>query len=549
MNKLMPWAVCGLVAGCAGSAPVQQAAPAAKPVSQVAPAAPKEPQLVTVDSPSPLINIKLMVRVGSAADPVGKEGLARLVATSLIQGAFGDPAKPTTKEQLADLVQPWGDDAMPRAFVAGETSTFNMTVPRDVLAEYIQKILEPMLSKPMFRTDELDRLKGEMKSQISQVRHETLEGLGLAAMDQHVNEGTGFTHPAFGTETSLPQLTQADVKAFYAAFYRPGNIIVGLSTKDDAVVKPVLAAVNKLPNPATPMPSVAVGAPAPVAGRSAIVVVEPNAPAAGIHLGFPLTINRTDDDYWPLYVAQTWFGTHRDSFGRLYQQIRQARGYNYGDYAYVEHWQGKPFSLFQIFNQPRKQQYFSIWIRPVAYEHAYHLTKAATYELARLVGDGMTDAQVEEAKKKAKVLYLNLAETVDRILAAKVDDAFYGMSPGYIEDYVRAIEAVTPARVNAAIKKHLQVEHLKYVLVTNEAQADALVDQLKGNAPAYGKSFADYELAKVKRKDGTEVWQVPVNKVDMIRLDSVWANYSLDLGTVKKVDVKQLFKTRSFISD
>lgn len=32
---------------------------------------------------------------------------------------------------------------------------------------------------------------------------------------------------------------------------------------------------------------------------------------------------------WPLYVANVYLGTHRDSFGQLYQKIREERGYNY----------------------------------------------------------------------------------------------------------------------------------------------------------------------------------------------------------------------------
>src|SRR3546814_9933605 len=37
-----------------------------------------------------------------------------------------------------------------------------------------------------------------------------------------------------------------------------------------------------------------------------------------------------------LWLAKTWLGEHRSSSSHLYQRIREERGMNYGDYAYVE---------------------------------------------------------------------------------------------------------------------------------------------------------------------------------------------------------------------
>ncbi|MBW3670960.1 MAG: insulinase family protein, partial [Acidobacteria bacterium] len=344
-----------------------------------------EPEVVTLDSPSPLVVMKVMVRSGYTSDPAGEAGLANLVAEGVIEGGFGDPNNPVTKEQLAEITQPWGDGAMPGAQVAGRATTFHMTVPRDVLQRYLDEVFIPMFTRPLFIDAELDRLKNEMKAAISSVRYENLEQLGLDAIDEYVNEGTAYEHQGFGAEETIPALSREDVVRFYRSFYRPGNMIVGVSSSDRAVIDPIVAAVKQINAGVTAeVPRLDLGSPEEIRGRQAVVIEEPNAPAAAIHVGFPLEVNRADPDFWPLYVAQTWFGTHRDSFGRLYQQIRQERGYNYGNYAYIEHWDGKPFNLFQIFNQPREQQYFSIWIRPVAYDYAYHLGKAATFELDRM---------------------------------------------------------------------------------------------------------------------------------------------------------------------
>lgn len=533
------------LAGCA--IPISQPpAPAPVPVSG--------PQsgvtLVTLDSPSPLLAVKLMVKAGSTDDPIGKEGLARLVAESLIQGGFGEAAATVTKERLAEITQPWGEGAMPAAQISSETTTFHMVIPRDVLSTYLQQVLGPMLTSPQFSGSELDRLRNEALAQISVARSEDLENLGLSAIEQYVMEGTRFQHQPFGTELGLAAINREDVIAFFRAHYRPGNVILGISTADRAITDPVVAVVERMnrgvegavPQP----PAVSV---APISGRQAVVIDQPNAPAASLHLGFPISVRRTDPDFWPLYVANTWLGTHRDSTGHLYQMIRQERGYNYGDYSYIEHWNGRTGSLFQIFNQPRSQQYFSIWVRPVQHEYAYPLMKAITYELDRMVQQGLTAGEVASAKNKAKVLYVNLGETVSRLLAAKMDDAFYGMEPGFLENYLENVDRVTVDQVNAAIRRHLQTGNLKYLVVTSSEHAPALVSQIRGNQPAQGKSFADYEFPQAKRADGTVEYQIPEEKREMVDRDALWAAYPLNIQSVRVVPVRSIFRTGEFIAE
>lgn len=87
------------------------------------------PNLVTLPSSSSLYQIQIMVRTGSADDPVGKEGTASLVARALIEGGFGDPKNPITKEKLADTTRPWGDAATPRSWWTNRRRPFRSLFP------------------------------------------------------------------------------------------------------------------------------------------------------------------------------------------------------------------------------------------------------------------------------------------------------------------------------------------------------------------------------------------------------------------------------------
>ena len=65
-------------------------------------------------------------------------------------------------------------------------------------------------------------------------------------------------------------------------------------------------------------------------------------------------------------VCRVWLGEHRASQGRLFQRLREVRGLNYGNYAYIEAF---PQGMYQFFPDPnlgRRAQIFEVWIRPVA---------------------------------------------------------------------------------------------------------------------------------------------------------------------------------------
>jgi zinc protease len=532
---------------CATTAP-PPAAPAPvvnAPAPIIAPPsyAPGQPRVATLDSRAPLVTIRVMITHGATSDPAGKEGLATLVSDAVTDGGFRRGNEIVTKEQLAEMTMPWGSGARPTVFSSARTTTFFFTAPREMIGKYITDVLRPMLTEPVFAAAEIDRLKNETMSQISSLRSEDLEGLGLAAIDQYVLDGTGYAHHVLGRETTVPTITRDDVVHFYRDYYRPENAIIGISTTDQAVVSQVRDAVSAMNGDATsPSPTVAMAKPTAFTGRHALVIEEPNAPAASIHLGFPIDVNRNSPDFWPLYVANVWLGTHRDSFGQLYQKIREERGYNYGDYSYTEFWSGRPNSLFQVFNQPREQQYFSIWVRPVKHEHAVHMMKAVTYELQQLIRNGLTADQVQEAKNKARVLYLNLGETVPRLVGARVDDAFYGMQGGFLDSYVDAVSRVTPEQVNDAIRRNLSTANLKYVVVTSTPHLQTTVAQIRGNATVFGKSWQEYEFTQAKLPDGTMVWQIPDAKLPTVQLDAVWAATPLDVKDVEVRNVKEMFR-------
>ncbi|HEY9231342.1 MAG TPA: insulinase family protein, partial [Blastocatellia bacterium] len=173
---------------------------------------------------------------------------------------------------------------------------------------------------------------------------------------------------------------------------------------------------------------------------------------------------------WPaLLVVQSYLGQHRSSNSYLYQRLREIRGLNYGDYAYIEYF---PRGMFQFHPDPnlsRQQQIFQVWIRPVEPKNGLFALRAGLYELNKLVRDGMAEKDFEATQQFLSKFVNVLTKDQDAQLGYALDSRYYGL-PNFT-DYVRGqLAKLTLAEVNRAIKKYLQADRVKIVVVTQDAK-------------------------------------------------------------------------------
>jgi len=179
----------------------------------------------------------------------------------------------------------------------------------------------------------------------------------------------------------------------------------------------------------------------------------------------------------PLLVANSYLGEHRNSVGRLYQAIRETRGMNYGNYSYIEAFPAGYATQQPRVNVPRRSQLFEIWIRPISltapgnlHDRTLFATRAAMFELQKLVEKGMTPQEVATSKEFLRNYVGTWGATISRRLGYAVDDAFYGIGkPGFLQSLKAAVDKVTPEQVNAAIKKYLQDDNMYLVIITADA--------------------------------------------------------------------------------
>lgn len=472
------------------------------------------PPVVELKEPdSPFVAFNVWVRSGSAADPRGKEGLAALTAALVAEGSTQQDAYDAILAKLYPFAAGYG------AQVDKEMSVFAGRVHRDNLEAFYGLFRNALLS-PAFRQEDFDRMKAlQLNAVERQRRYSRDEELSKELLFWRAFQGTPYEHPVDGYVSSVRAITLDDVKAFHSAHYRRGNIVIGVGGGyPEGFAARVRRDIDTLPDGAP----AAIAAPAPARPDGVkVLIVEKNTDASAISFGFPLALTRGDPDFVPLLIANSYLGEHRNPVGRLYQRIREVRGMNYGNYAYIEAFPAGFATQQPRVNVARRSQVFEIWIRPISqtapgnlHDRTLFATRAALFELDRLVQNGMTADQVAASKSFLRNYVRTWGTTLSRRLAYAIDDAFHGIAaPGYLQSLPDAIDRATPEQVNAAVKKHLQARNFHLVVITRDAEAfrKRLVD-----GTATGITYAGERDASVLAEDKTIAsWPLNVRAEDV----------------------------------
>ncbi|MGO9923979.1 MAG: M16 family metallopeptidase [Isosphaeraceae bacterium] len=411
---------------------------------------------------NPLVAFRFVFRAGSQSDPAGKEGLAALTAAMVAEGG----TRSRTYEQVLAAFYPMA--ATLDAACHKEATVFSGLVHRDSVDAYLNLAAE-MLTQPRFAPEDFERLRNEALDYVTKyLRGSNDEELGKWALMTLLYKDHPYGHPDRGTEAALKAITLDDVKSFHRQQYTleslDRGIAGGFKPLTVARVNSGLAALPSAGPGAPPLPT----PPAPKGLE--VTIVEKPADATAISIGFPIDVTRRDADFYALAVANSYLGEHRTFNGKLMQDLRSKRGLNYGDFSYIEDFIQEGRSTFPVPNNPRRQQYFSIWIRPVPNDKAPFALRAALWELDRLVTRGMTPAEFE-ATRNFLLNYSKLwVQTLSRRLGYAMDADFYGCKD-LVSEMADRLPRLTVEEVNAAVRKHLAAPGMKVAIVARDAVA------------------------------------------------------------------------------
>ncbi len=432
-----------------------------------------EVRTIALSSPSSLVRVKLLFETGSASDPAGKEGLAALAASMITEAGSADMAYDEITRGLFPLAASFA------AQVDREMTTFTGVAHLDTLDQFLGIAL-PQLTRPGFREEDFQRLKAlHLNELVQDLRSNNEEELGKERLQELLFAGTPYGHAVLGTVAGLEAITLDDVREFVAGQYTRANLVLGTAGNlPENGLAAIKRAVAVLPE-GTKKPGKAI-TPREVAGLN-IEIVKKETRSVAVSFGHPIEVRRGHPDFVALWLARAWLGEHRASNGRLYHRIREVRGMNYGDYAYIEAFPRGMYQFFPDANLGRRAQIFEVWLRPLRPEQAVFALKLALHELRNLVQDGISEEDFETTREYLAKNVFVMTKTQDQQLGYALDSDWYG-TPEFTK-YVRdELGKLTAERVNDVVRRHLSWHNLQVVMIASDAKG--LRDELLSSEPS-----------------------------------------------------------------
>ena len=477
---------------------------------------PSAPQFAVLDNTndSPLIDVNFLFHTGAAADPVGKKGVAALTARMLTQGGSQTRSYEDIKKGLYPLAGSFSSQ------LDKEMMSFTGRVHKDNATQWYQLISDQLLN-PGWREDDFKRVKKELIDGIkSGLKSSNDEELGKEVLYSELYQGHVYENFNSGDLSDLAAITLEDVKAFYSAELTQAKLHLGITGAMPDVLKTQLM---------TDLTALPVGdekrltiAKAPVLKGHHATIVEKNAQSTAVSFGFPIDTIRSDKDWAALWLVRSYFGEHRSSNSYLYQQIRQARGMNYGDYSYIEYFPRGMYQTKPDANLGRSSQIFQVWLRPLRSNNDAHFaTRAALFELDNLIENGMSEKDFQATRNYLTNYAPQLVASQDQQLGYALDSEFY-----QTEEFVKYVRGefakLTLDDVNRVIKENLQTDDIHYVFISGDGKdmkQRLLSEQV---SPLKYNSEKPAELLATDKVIESYKLTLPAKNVEVIAVDKVF---------------------------
>ncbi|MFB9239295.1 M16 family metallopeptidase [Plantactinospora siamensis] len=406
-------------------------------------------EVVAADLPGHNLAVAvLLLDAGALREPVGREGVARVLAKAIEEGTTARDAGAYALA-LEGLGTGLSVDLDWDSFRAG------VQVPVERLADAVELLAEAVRT-PRLDPADVERVRDDEATAV-RMRWANPGPRADAALRADLF-GAQLRHgrPMDGDPRSVAAVTVDDVTGFHADWFaRPGTLIVAgdLSRLDlDALGRTAFGGAGGAPTGAEPPLS------APIRERRRIVLVDrPGSVQSTLRLGHPAP-DRAHPDHVPMTLAGTVLGGAFTS--RLNHLIREVRGYTYGIRA--DFGQSRRFGRFVVASGVQTAVTTPALVDAVG-------------EISRTRADGVTEEELAVARSwRAGQLSVEL-QTPRAIASALTTLVVFGLPDDYHARLREQLLAATVAEVSAAAATHLHPDGLTLVV---EGDAAVIRDEL-----------------------------------------------------------------------
>jgi zinc protease len=389
------------------------------------------------------VNAQVVLRFGDLSGLQNKGMIGSQVGQMLMRGAGS-----RTRQQLQDEL----DKLKARVYTYGsaEKCIVNIETIRENLPAVIKLVTE-FVKEPTFPADEWEKLRQEQLAQIEEQKSDP-QALASMELERYLNpfpKGDPRYKATFDEQIAeLKAITPDQLKQFHKDFYGASNANVAISGDFDEkaikdLVKQSLAdwkspkAYSRLTETYRDITAM---------NKS---IETPDKANAMFFAQVKLPIGDSDPDYPALLLGNEILGGGFLN-SRLATRIRQKEGLSYGigSFAYA---------------QPEDK--IGGWGAYAIYapENAARLEAAFREELDKVIKEGFTAKEVEEAKK-GWLQNNQVTRAQDGYLAGKLEDHLaYKRTFKWEEDFENKVKSLTPEQINAMMKKYIDPAKISIV--------------------------------------------------------------------------------------
>ena len=385
----------------------------------------------------PIIAMEIAFRGGTALDPKGKEGLARLVSTMLDEGA-GDLDSLAFQTRLEEL-------AVALSFRA-HTDTFRATLRTLTRnrAEAFQ-LLQLALTKPRFDDEAVERMRDQLLADLKR-RSKDPDAIAASTWFAKAFPEHPYGRSSRGYPETVAAITRQDMQSFMASRFAKDNLVIGVvgDVGEDEIARLVDQALGDLPDHASPWAVSEVILPTP----GSLTVVKRDIPQSIVILGMRGP-KRNDPDWYTTYVMNYVLGGGGFT-SRLYQEVREKRGLAYSVYSYLNPYEHAGLVLGGL---------------GTANARVAESVKLYKNEIAQMAELGISEKELEDAKTFLNGSFPLRLDTNRKIAGIIVAMQLQGLGVSYIEERANLINAVTIDDVRDVAKRYMRADHLITVVV------------------------------------------------------------------------------------
>ncbi|MGQ9603637.1 MAG: M16 family metallopeptidase [bacterium] len=391
------------------------------------------------DHTLPIVSIRASLLAGSAYEPEGKAGLARLTAQSVAMGSRKYPY-----EVLYSKIESFG--AKLETITDLERAHLWLSVLSDDSREAIEIVCD-LLTSASLQAKDFNRAKREVLSAIDQANEDASQ-LAIDEFRKVYYHKHPYGRSVIGEYQVVKALKSSEVKSFYESTWTPEGCAIAIvgDFEKERVLELLKEKIGKW-NRARKSP-IEIPKPAPPSGFSQIVKTMPEKRQVKIIWGME-GVRHTSSDFDAFTIMNFILGGQ--AFGsRLFDRIREKESMAYMVYSALD------------LNRKSSAMYIHLGTRP---QNVKKAIDALREEIMKIKEGPITDEEIDLAKSFLSSLQPFRMETYGRIAACLLDIVFFGLPVDYYDGFSERIANVTSDQIRQAAQKYLDLENSSLVIV------------------------------------------------------------------------------------